>query len=266
MNTNNQKITLLNITAKLLITVVWTSCALFALKILVYYGGDILHGKPEDWNKGLPGLYDENYPISNSGIGFHFFAGAIILILGSIQLIEGIRIRYINIHRWIGRVYVIACIISAIGGLLFIFLKGTIGGPVMNIGFTGYGLAMLLCAILTIKFARAKQIDKHRAWAIRLYSLAIASWLYRQQYGIVFMLGLDWPQQDFRGVFDYIMNFFFYIPNLFVAEFFIRAIYKNFPKWALYTGMVILLLITVLLAVIAYLGNYRFVTWLFGME
>jgi uncharacterized membrane protein len=255
---------ILNVTATLLISAVWISCILFALKIFVYYGGDILAGKPEDWNKGLPGLYDKKYPISNSGIGFHFLAGAIILTLGSIQLVEGIRNRFINFHRWVGRVYVIACIIAAIGGLMFIFLKGTIGGPVMNIGFAGYGIIMLICAILTIKFARAGQIENHRAWAIRLYAMAIASWLYRQQYGLVYMLGLDWPQQDFRGLFDYFMNFLFYIPNLLVAEFFIRSTYKKFPKWALYTGSVFLLSATVLLGVIAFLSNYRFITWLFG--
>lgn len=261
-----KKISIFNITATLLIAVVWISCILFALKIFVYYGGDVLAGKPEDWNKGLPGLYDENYPISNSGIGFHFFAGAVILMLGSIQLVEGIRNKFINVHRWVGRVYVIACIIAAIGGLLFIFLKGTIGGTVMNISFAGYGLALLLCAILTIKFARAKQLDKHRAWAIRLYALAIASWLYRQEYAVVFLLGLDWPQQDFRGVFDYIMDFFFYIPNLFIAEFFIRASYKKFPKWALYSGIVLLMGITILLGVLTYFSNVRFLTWLFGFN
>lgn len=94
-----KKIPILNITATLLIAAVWLSCILFALKIFVYYDGDILTGKPEDWNKGLPGLYDENYPISNSGIGFHFFEGAIILIIASIQLIEGIRNKFINFHR-----------------------------------------------------------------------------------------------------------------------------------------------------------------------
>ena len=63
----------------------------------------------------------------------------------------------------------------------------------------------------------------HRIWAIRLFSLVIGSWLYRMYYGFWFfsMDGLE-HELDFTGWFDKIMVFFFYIPNLVVAEVFLR--------------------------------------------
>lgn len=255
---------LTTLAANFLMAIVWVSSGLFALKILIFYGGDAFSGNLSGWNEGLPDLYDEHNLFSTSGMGLHFLGGALILILGSIQFVEAIRHRYLHVHRWIGRVYVAACMLTAAGGLLFIFVKGTIGGAVMNIGFSGYGIAMLVCAVFTLQYARSQQMDKHRAWAIRLYALAIGSWLYRMQYGFVFMLGLGWPQQDFRGTFDYLMAFFFWVPNLLVAEFFIRASIQQFPKWVQVSGILLVFGATFFIGLATYFSNYRFVLWLFG--
>jgi len=130
----------------------------------------------------LPGLYQEG-STSTKGIGLHFAVGGIILVLGSIQLIEAIRVRYSAFHRWVGRVYVLCSLLAAVGGLAFIFIKGTIGGTVMNMGFALYGLLMLVCSVETFRHARAGRMEQHRAWALRLYALAIGSWLYRMDYG-----------------------------------------------------------------------------------
>lgn len=53
----------------------------------------------------------------------------------------------------------------------------------MDIGFGLYDILMLICAILTIRSNRAGEYSKHRVWAIRLFALAIGSWLYRMDYG-----------------------------------------------------------------------------------
>lgn len=67
-------------------------------------------------------------------------------------------------------------------------------------------------------------MDTHRAWALRLFALAIGSWLYRMEYGFWIMLfGRLGRTPDFRGPFDVVMAFFFYLPNLAVVEAFIRA-------------------------------------------
>ena len=71
--------------------------------------------------------------------------------------------------------------------------------------------------------------------------LAIGSWLYRMYYGFTFFAGLGWHQPDFLGTFDIIMTFFFWVPNLLVAEFFIRSSVEKLPKWFQVSGSLFLL-------------------------
>lgn len=208
---------------RILVAVVWVSALLFGLYILAFYLVALLEGNTAQWNDILPGLYDEQTQAATTGIGVHFAAGGIILILGCIQLLAPLRRHYPALHRWLGRVYVVASLGAAVGGLVFIFVKGTIGGLVMDIGFAGYGLLMFVAALATIRFARQGDFDKHRAWAIRLYALAIGSWLYRMDYGFWFLITDRLGHaRNFTGPFDYFMDFFFYLPNLLVAEMFVR--------------------------------------------
>jgi hypothetical protein len=94
----------------------------------------------------------------------------------------------------------------------------------MNVGFGLYGALMVLGAVEAYRYARARRWDIHRAWGIRLFALAIGSWLYRMDYGVwltaAHRLG---HTANFRGPFDVVMAFFFYIPNLALAELLIRS-------------------------------------------
>ncbi|MGV3561105.1 DUF2306 domain-containing protein [Larkinella arboricola] len=214
----------LNGSGILLVATVWGSAALFGLYILAFYAAALYEGNMERWNQVLPGLYERGTGTATTGIGLHFATGGIILILGSIQLIKAVRVRFPALHRWIGRLYVLSALLAAIGGLIFIALKGTIGGPVMSLGFGLYGILMFVSAIETYRHAVAGRLENHRRWALRLYALAIGSWLYRMDYGFWLLLtdGLG-HTRTFSGPFDHVMDFFFYIPNLLVAEAFIRA-------------------------------------------
>src|SRR3984957_19894464 len=70
-----------------LVGTVWTSATLFGLYILAFYAGALAEGQVSQCNQSLPGLYDPHAPAATSGLGLHFFAGGVILILGCIQLI-----------------------------------------------------------------------------------------------------------------------------------------------------------------------------------
>jgi hypothetical protein len=207
----------------LLAAVVWASALLFGLYILAFYAMAFARGAMAKWNGNLPGLYAPELPVATVGVGLHFAAGGLILVLGGIQLLAPLRRRLPSVHRWIGRVYALACAITALGGLAFIGAKGTIGGPIMNVGFGLYGVLMLLAAIETVRHAWAGRLELHRAWGIRLFALAIGSWLYRMELGfwLLFTDGLG-HASNFRGPVDHILSFFFYIPNLLVAEIVIR--------------------------------------------
>jgi hypothetical protein len=245
----------------LLVATVWTSAGLFGLYIISFYALALVDGNMVKWNEILPGLYEEGSRTATTGIGLHFAMGGIILILGSIQLVEALRVRYSAFHRWVGRIYVIASLLAALGGLTFIFIKGTIGGLVMDIGFGLYGVLMLVAGVETYRHAVAGRYEEHRAWALRLYALAIGSWLYRMDYGFWFMLvGKVGHTSEFTGMFDRIMAFFFYIPNLLVAEVFIRQRKYTAPAVVNILSALLLLLMTGFLLT----GTYFFTKFYWG--
>jgi hypothetical protein len=210
--------------ARLFVGIVWLSSAIFAIYILAFFLGAVAAGTPDDWNQSLPRLHDPRGPLANLGIGVHFGLGAILLLLGPVQLLTGFRTRSPRWHRRIGWLYAPAAILTGLGGLAFIAFRGTIGGPLMDIAFGLYGALMVLAAVQAVRHAVARRLEVHRAWAIRLYALAIGSWLYRMDYGFwMALFGKAARTPAFDGPFDQIMLFWFYVPNLIVAEWFIRA-------------------------------------------
>jgi hypothetical protein len=205
------------------VAVSWLSAAIFGAYILAFYGGALHAGTGERWNTTLPGLYEPRTAAATLAIGIHFAMGGILLLLGPVQLIARVRQRWPALHRWIGRTYALAALLVGIGGLTFIFGKGTVGGTPMNIGFAGYGVLVVVSALQTYRHARTRDLERHRAWAIRLYALAIGSWLYRMDYALWAMVGhLAGHARTFDGWFDVVMSFMFYVPNLAIAELAIR--------------------------------------------
>jgi Predicted membrane protein (DUF2306) len=217
--------------SKALVCTVWISATLFGLYIVAFYVGALADGQLARWNQNLPGLYAPHSPAATSGLGLHFLAGRVILILGCIQLIGSVRTRWPALHRWLGRVYLSAALLAGLGGLTFILVVGTIGGPIMNVDFGLYGVLMVLTAVQTYRYARARSLQRHRAWALRLFTLAIGSWLFRMDYGFWLLLSGGWGStDDFRGPFDHVMAFFFYPPNLLIVEAFIRSKHAASPQ------------------------------------
>ncbi|GJG85035.1 hypothetical protein tb265_02160 [Gemmatimonadetes bacterium T265] len=200
------------------------SALLFGLYILAFYAGAFADGRLAVWNDQLPRLYERATPAATAGIGLHFAAGGVLLVLGGVQLVAPLRRRFPAVHRWAGRVYVAAALLAGAGGLTFIAVKGTVGGPVMDAGFALYGVLTIAASVQTVRHARARRLPEHRVWALRLFALVIGSWLYRMEYGVWLMVtdGAG-HQKDFHGPFDAVMAFWFYVPNLLAADAFSRA-------------------------------------------
>jgi Predicted membrane protein (DUF2306) len=247
--------------ARALTATCWISAALFGLYILAFYAAALVDGNIAKWNESLPRLYESQTPAATAGIGVHFAAGGIILALGCIQFVGSIRSRYPAVHRWIGRVYVTAALLAGIGGLTFIAVKGTIGGATMDVGFGIYGVLTAAAAIETYRHARARRLDIHRAWAMRLFALAIGSWLYRMEYGFWFLLADGAGHTDeFSGPFDKLMAFFFYVPNLLVVEALIRVPRASLSMTARWVATVAFGCATLFLV----LGTYFFTKFYWG--
>lgn len=210
--------------AVVLVVTCWLSGAMFGGYVSAFYLGALRSGHLQGWNENLPHLYQPGHPAALLSLAAHFATGSILLVLGPVQLIGEVRRRWPAFHRWTGRLYVAAGALAGLGGLGFILMRGTIGGLPMDLGFGLYGALVTLAAVETYRLARAGRREAHRAWAIRLFALATGSWLYRMEYGFWLLITQGAGHTTgFRGPFDVIMAYLFYIPNLVVAEFFIRG-------------------------------------------
>lgn len=229
-----------------LATIVWISGICLAARIGGFYLRSFfwIHDYHR-WNQVLMHLHRPEKPRSRLALVLHFAAGMVLLGLGSTQLMTSLRKDRPRLHRILGRLYLFSALVTACGGLYFIYDNGTVGGRPMNIASTGYGLSMLLCAEESFRTAAFKKdYAQHKLWSWRLYSLAIAAWIYRIEYALI--LGYNgnnpWHRLDFTGPIDHVMNWFFYIPNLLVVEFLHRG--GQIPTFVLKSLSFLLVIIT----------------------
>lgn len=168
-------------------------------------------------------LYTAGRWLPNLAVFSHMLGGAVITALAPLQLYTGLHRRLLRTHRWAGRLIVLLALTSALGGLVFIASRGTIGGWFMDVGFAIYGACLALAAVQAIRHARAGELRLHREWALRLFVLALASWLFRLHYVVWFLLtdGLG-STPELNGPFDRVQVFAFFVPYLIALEIYLR--------------------------------------------
>lgn len=159
----------------------------------------------------------------NLGIFLHMLSGAAITVLAPLQLVPAVRRRWPGVHRASGYALAALALLTALGGLLFIALRGTIGGPPMDLAFAAYGALLLLAACEAPRHARHRDWARHRRWALRLAVLALGSWLYRLHYALWYAAtgGLA-SEPDFSGAFDQVALWAFFLPYLLALEGWLR--------------------------------------------
>lgn len=168
-------------------------------------------------------LHQSGAWLSNPLMFVHMISGAVLTLLAPLQLLTGLRRRWPRLHRACGRLLAGLAVLTALAGLGYIGLRGTVGGVWMDVAFAGYGLCLLVAALQVVRMARAGDLQRHRAWALRFFVLAIGSLLYRLHYGLWYLAtgGLA-SEADFSGLFDRLTLFAFYLPYLLAVELWLR--------------------------------------------
>ncbi|MGY6412417.1 MAG: DUF2306 domain-containing protein [Alkalilacustris sp.] len=168
-------------------------------------------------------LWAPGAALSNGLMALHMVTGAALTVLAPAQLVPQLRRRWPGLHRGLGRAVVGLALVTALAGLAFIGLRGTVGGAMMDAAFAGYGLCLLVSATMALRAARARAFGVHRDWAARLFMLAIGSFLYRLHYGLWYLAtGGAASQPDFTGAFDVVTMWAFYVPYLLGLEIWLR--------------------------------------------
>ncbi len=107
----------------------------------------------------------------------HLIPGLLIFGLGPLQFIRPIRKKYINFHRWSGRVWLTAGAIAAFsGGFIGIFqpFAGVDGqGFNESMATVFFAIYTLFCMYKAYTSIRARKFGIHREWMIRSWALML---------------------------------------------------------------------------------------------
>ena len=121
----------------------------------------------------------------------HGIAGACALFLAPLQFWESLRQRYTVVHRTIGTVYVIGCLVLAPIGLYIQYMDEAQGAArSFTIETTIQSSTLVITTATGLYFALKRQFAYHRQWMIRSYAVALA---FVEARVILGVFGLDQP-------------------------------------------------------------------------
>jgi hypothetical protein len=200
---------------------------LFAYYIMVYYGGNAIQGDWDAWSKRMIHGFLEDDLIGNIAVLIHISLAFVITFLGPLQLIPQIRTNFPKFHHYNGRVYIITAIVISIAAIYSIWSReAVISGIVGQIGTSLDGVLIIVCAIMTVRFAMARKIAIHRRWALRLFIVVSGVWFFRVIRSFwMFVNDGNSPgtNANLTGPFDLILNFAGYLVPLLILECYFRA-------------------------------------------
>lgn len=146
----------------------------------------------------------------------HAGFAATALLIGPFQFVRGVRTARPHLHRWMGRIYVAACLIGGSAGLVLAY--GTDAGPIAQAGFGLLAICWITCAAQAWRLALAGRFVEHRRWMTRSFALTFAAVTLRLYLPVAPILG--YPFLDgYRAI-----SWLCWVPNLIVAELYLRRI------------------------------------------
>lgn len=147
-------------------------------------------------------------------LALHVAGAATALMIAPFQFIARFRARRSGVHRLLGRVYVIGCMVGGASG--FLLALGSSSGPVATVGFGGLAIFWLVTTGQGWRSAVARRFAAHREWMIRSFALTLAAVTLRLYLPLPGLLGID-PLDGYRAI-----SILCWAPNLLLAEVWIR--------------------------------------------
>lgn len=219
--------TALHLSAKIWFVVALIGLWIFAVYLIMFYGGTAIHGDFEKWTEVLPTGFVKGDILGNIAIAGHISLALIILGLGPLQFVPKIRSGFRKFHRWNGRVYVTTGLITSLFGLYMVWVRGSHGDLIQHIGITGDALLIMIFAVITLRHAISRSFIKHNRWAFRLFLVMNAVWFFR--IGLMFWIHINngpvgFDPVAFEGPFLSFWTFGQYLLPLFFAELYFKAL------------------------------------------
>ncbi len=198
----------------------------FVYYLAVHYGGTAVQGNWAAWSQGGPQGIIPGDSLGNISMVMHILLAVIVMFGGPLQFIPKIRSRFPTFHHWNGRTYALGAVAGSIFGLYMIWTRGSVGAPIQHIGTSLDGILIMVFAVIAIRFAIARNIVRHRRWALRLFMVVSAVWFFRIGLMAWIILnkgpvGMD--METFTGPFLIFWSFGQYLLPLAVLELYLRT-------------------------------------------
>lgn len=185
----------------------WTVCVLLcAFVALISYR--YLFGADE-----APPVIANN-ALKNPWLLVHVAGAATALLLGPLQFSSRLRVRFRTFHHWVGRIYVVSCLVGGAAG--FVLALGASTGPISKAGFGALAIAWIVTTSLAWRRAMQQRFIQHRAWMIRSFALTFAAVTLRLYLPLAALLSINFIDA-YRAI-----SFLAWVPNLAVVELYLR--------------------------------------------
>jgi uncharacterized membrane protein len=145
----------------------------------------------------------------------HIIASMLAILIGPFQFLPGLRKgRWLKVHRWLGRTYMLSIFFGGLSGLYM--AQFAYGGIITELGFASLGVLWLYTGYRAYRHIRNKDLEAHRQWMIRNYALTFAGVMLRVWAPLSVGMGADFTTAYI------IIGWACWVPNLLVAEWIIR--------------------------------------------
>ena len=140
----------------------------------------------------------------------HVISAGLALLILPFQAWKRLRTGRPTVHRWMGRTYVLACVMGGVSGIALAY--GSEARLTARIGFALLGAVWIWTTVVALLAARARDFARHRAWMIRSGALTFAAVTLRLYLPFGFIAGME-----INEIYE-IVGWACWVPNLIVAE------------------------------------------------
>lgn len=153
----------------------------------------------------------------------HISLGGLALLIGWTQFSKNLRVKNINLHRNLGKIYLISVLFSGFSGLYIAYFAT--GGIISTFGFSCLAIIWLFTSIRAFLEIKNGSVRKHQKFMIYSYAACFAAVTLR-----IWMPILTAIFQDFITAYR-IVAWLCWLPNIIVAKYIISGLRLNKPKF-----------------------------------
>ena len=180
----------------------WIALVVLLLVVVVFFALRLVTDLPNILSGTVPDeeSFEYRYATYPWLAYLHVVPGVIYLSLAPIQLWRGFRNRHLAWHRRIGRVALVAGLVSGVFAIAFGFFLSW-GGTLQAAASVVFGVWFLFALVSAYRAIRRRDVTTHRRWMIRAFAVGLAVGTIRIWIGLFEAFGVFEIRQAFGVAF-----------------------------------------------------------------